>query len=59
MPEFDADVPMPDLAEEDVEEEEKLKRCRTDRDKLSNKETATCAGVELKETYENEEVGGT
>lgn len=59
MTEFDADQPMPDLADEDLEEEETLKRCRDDREELSNKETAACAGVELKEMYENEEVGGT
>lgn len=59
MTEFDPDQPMPDLEERDEDEERALKKCRTDRDALSNKETATCAGVELKEMYENEEVGGT
>lgn len=60
MAEFDPDQPMPDLAERDADEEATLQRCHTDKRKdLSNKETAECAGVELKEMYENEEVGGT
>ena len=58
MPEFDEDQPMPDLSEVDPEEEAMLDKCRTQRDELSNKETAACAGLEIKELYENEEVGG-
>jgi hypothetical protein len=58
--EFDTDQPFADIEERDPEEEETLERCHTeDRESMTNKETAECAGVELKEMYENEEVGGT
>jgi hypothetical protein len=33
-------------------------RCRDDREALSPKETADCAGMELVKEYENEEDGG-
>ncbi len=35
-----------------------MDRCRTERDDLTPKETAHCAGVELAERTENEEDGG-
>ena len=59
MREFDPDQPFADIEDKDPEEEETLERCQTDRESMTNKETADCAGVELKEMYENEEVGGT
>lgn len=33
-------------------------RCKDDRDELTPKETASCAGMELVREYENEEDGG-
>ena len=35
-----------------------LEKCGTDRESLTPKETADCAGMELSELYENEEDGG-
>ena len=35
-----------------------LRRCDTERDTMTPKETSDCAGVELAEAYENEEDGG-
>lgn len=39
-------------------EEGLLERCQADRSSLTPKETAECAGLELAESYENEEDGG-
>ncbi|MDA3937060.1 MAG: hypothetical protein PF636_09475 [Actinomycetota bacterium] len=44
---------MPDAGDE----EERL-RCRTDRQALTPRQTADCAGNDLAELYENEEDGG-
>ncbi len=46
-------VPVPDDDESGV-----VEACADDRDLLTPKETATCAGVSLVEQYENEEDGG-
>jgi hypothetical protein len=35
-----------------------LARCESDRQSMSPRETADCAGVDLAERYENEEDGG-
>ncbi len=40
------------------DDEEFHERCRTDREALSPRETADCAGADLAELYENEEDGG-
>jgi hypothetical protein len=40
------------------EREELLRRCETERDTMSPKETSDCAGSELADAYENEEDGG-
>ncbi|GEM_PF-2014011 len=45
----------PAPAEDDDEFHE---RCRTDRESLSPRESADCAGADLAELYENEEDGG-
>lgn len=40
------------------EDSELRERCRSDRESLTPKESADCAGQELSELYENEEDGG-
>lgn len=37
---------------------EPRERCRTERDALTPRETADCAGADLVDAYENEEDGG-
>lgn len=46
------------VSEESVEADERRERCATDRESLTPKETADCAGSELADRYENEEDGG-
>ncbi len=42
-----------------VEDRDELhRRCADEREELTPKETADCAGAELSELYENEEDGG-
>lgn len=38
--------------------DETRERCEEERDSLTAKETADCAGTELADSYENEEDGG-
>jgi hypothetical protein len=38
--------------------EEMSDRCRDDREQMTSKETADCAGMDLVREYENEEDGG-
>ncbi len=38
--------------------DEERRRCASERDALTPKESADCAGIELAEEYENEEDGG-
>lgn len=45
-----------DRDEEGVAESREL--CRTERDALTPRETADCAGADLVDAYENEEDGG-
>ena len=45
----------PDMPASD---EDTLERCRTEREDLTPKETALCAGLSLAESSENEEDGG-
>ncbi len=47
------DTPLPVDAPEDLRE-----KCANDRDALSPRQTADCAGTDLAELYENEEDGG-
>lgn len=47
------DTPLPGESDEAFR-----RRCETDRDSLSPRETADCAGADLAELYENEEDGG-
>lgn len=42
----------------DDDREEFLRKCDTERDTLTPKETSDCAGAELADEYENEEDGG-
>jgi hypothetical protein len=42
----------------DDESDELEERCHDDREDLTPKETASCAGMELVREYENEEDGG-
>jgi hypothetical protein len=42
----------------DDEEEELAERCADDRESLTPKETASCAGIDIVRQYENEEDGG-
>jgi hypothetical protein len=42
----------------DEDREEFLRKCDTERDLLTPKETSDCAGAELADAYENEEDGG-
>jgi hypothetical protein len=58
----DLDGPMPnDVPRSGGSEEERdefLRRCRDERDELSGKQTADCAGADVAEEYEDEEDGG-
>jgi len=40
------------------EDDELREKCETDRESLSPRETAGCAGADIAELYENEEDGG-
>jgi hypothetical protein len=42
----------------DEDRAEFLRKCDTERDTLTPRETSDCAGAELAEEYENEEDGG-
>ena len=48
----------PESAAAGEEHDELLRRCETERDTLSPKETSDCAGAEIADAYENEEDGG-
>lgn len=48
----------PDSAAGGEDAEDFLRRCESERDTMSPKETSDCAGAEIADAYENEEDGG-